>query len=60
MLFGEEVGAVVSNIGKLLKDAVSAFKVDQTKAIELEHTIENARLNRRLPRDTKTVCLNVQ
>ena len=42
MFFGEEVGAAVSKIGESIKSAVSAFKADPTKIVELEAELAKA------------------
>lgn len=42
MFWAEEVGALAKNIGTSFKDAVSAFKADPTKVLELEAAAEKA------------------
>lgn len=46
MFFGEETKAAVEgfigSVGKMVKDGVSAFKADPTKAMELEATLAQA------------------
>lgn len=45
MFFGEEVAAAVGKAGTIIKDAVSAFKADPTKVVELETSLQQATMD---------------
>ena len=45
MIFGDLAAGIMSKFGATVKDAVSAFKADPTKVVELETAIQNATMD---------------